>query len=77
MAKLAITETAKRIADECLQFHGGYGYLEGTSIARIYRDTRVATIVGGASEVMRDIIAQSAVDAVELESINDRRTRGL
>ncbi len=66
MAKLKATEVANRIVDECLQLHGGYGYSDTSAIARMYRDARLATIVGGASEVMRDIIAQAAVDGMEL-----------
>ena len=57
MAKLKATELANRVVDECLQFYGGYGYLEKSSIARMYRDTRVRTIAGGTSEIMREIIA--------------------
>jgi alkylation response protein AidB-like acyl-CoA dehydrogenase len=62
MAKLKATELANRVVDECLQFHGGYGYLEKSSIARMYRDTRVGTIAGGTSEIMREIIAQITID---------------
>jgi acyl-CoA dehydrogenase len=76
MAKLAATEAAKQIADECLQFHGGYGYLEGSAVGRLYADLRVGTIVGGASEVMREIIAQVAVDGLPFHSIADRAPKG-
>jgi acyl-CoA dehydrogenase len=64
MAKLKATELANRVVDECLQFHGGYGYLEDYSIARMYRDTRVGTIAGGTSEIMREIIAQATIDEI-------------
>jgi len=62
MAKLKATELANRVVDECLQFHGGYGYLEKSLIARMYRDTRVGTIAGGTSEIMREIIAKLTLD---------------
>ena len=58
MAKLAATEIAHQIAGEALQLHGGYGYMREYPIERIWRDTRVATIVAGTSEIMREIIAR-------------------
>ncbi|HTL11472.1 MAG TPA: acyl-CoA dehydrogenase family protein [Bdellovibrionota bacterium] len=58
MAKLLATEFSKRAIDECLQFHGGFGYVEEYPIARAYRDARVGTIVAGTSEIMREIIAR-------------------
>ncbi len=64
MAKLAATELGKTVADACLQCFGGYGYMEEYAIARLYRDARVATIVGGTSEIMREIIAKIDIDGV-------------
>ncbi|MGQ9531762.1 MAG: acyl-CoA dehydrogenase family protein [Desulfotomaculales bacterium] len=58
MAKLAATEAAHRIAGEALQLHGGYGYMKEYPIERIWRDTRVGTIVAGTSEIMREIVAR-------------------
>jgi len=58
MAKLFVAETACKIADECLQLHGGMGYCEETFIARVWRDTRLLRIGGGTSEVMRYAIAK-------------------
>ncbi len=58
MAKLYVAEVANRIADECLQVHGGMGYCEETFIARVWRDTRLLRIGGGTSEVMRYAIAK-------------------
>ncbi len=58
MAKLLSTELGKRVADECLQLHGGYGYMEEFPAARMYRDARAATIAGGTSEIMREIISR-------------------
>ena len=62
MAKLKATEVAARIAHECLQLHGASGYLDDSAVARAYRDAPVGTVAGGASEVMRDIIAQALLD---------------
>ena len=64
MAKLLSTELMKKMADTCLQFHGGYGYMDEYLISRIYRDARVGTIVGGTSEIMREIIARLMIDQV-------------
>ena len=72
MAKLAATEALKHVADECLQFHGGEGYLERSPMARLFRDARAATIIGGTSEIMREIIAHVAVDGMAYESIASR-----
>ncbi|WP_134325143.1 acyl-CoA dehydrogenase family protein [Cumulibacter soli] len=58
-AKLFCTEMAGRVADKCLQLHGGYGYVLEYPIAKMYADTRVSRIYGGTSEVMRTIIAKS------------------
>ena len=69
MAKLVSTELGKRVADECLQFFGGYGFMEEYPAARFFRDARAATITAGTSEVMREIIAKVMVDgAVPLEA---------
>jgi alkylation response protein AidB-like acyl-CoA dehydrogenase len=62
MAKLVCTELGKRIADECLQMFGGYGFIEEYPAARFYRDARGNTITGGTSEIMREIIARILFD---------------
>jgi acyl-CoA dehydrogenase len=59
MAKLWITETQTQVMDECLQFFGGYGYMREYPISQLYVDSRVQRIYGGASEVMREIIART------------------
>ena len=59
MAKLWTTENLGRAVDECLQLHGGYGYMLEYPIARLYADARVQRIYGGASEIMKEIIARS------------------
>jgi acyl-CoA dehydrogenase len=58
MAKYWTTEMAFRVADRCLQLHGGYGYCEEYPIARAWRDIRVTRILGGTNEIMRGIIAR-------------------
>ncbi len=68
MAKLMTSEVGKKIADVCLQCFGGYGYMEEYPIARMYRDARVGTIVGGTSQIMREIIAKMVIDEVHYDS---------
>ena len=58
MAKLFTSELANRVAYECLQVFGGYGYIEEYDIARSFRDVRLITIGAGTSEIMREIIAK-------------------
>ena len=58
MAKLYCGELANKVADRCLQFHGGWGYMDEYAISRAWRDMRLITIGGGTSEVMREIIAK-------------------
>jgi alkylation response protein AidB-like acyl-CoA dehydrogenase len=62
MAKLFASEVANRIAYHCLQFYGGYGYMQEFPIERFYRDVRLSPIGGGTSEIMRDIIARRGLD---------------
>jgi acyl-CoA dehydrogenase len=58
-AKLLTTELEGRVVDQCLQFHGGYGYMEEYAISRMYRDARVSRIYGGSNEIMRMLIART------------------
>jgi acyl-CoA dehydrogenase len=58
MAKWWTSDTLCRVVDECLQLHGGYGYMNEYPIARMYADARVGRIYGGANEVMKEIIAR-------------------
>ncbi len=58
MCKLFACETGVKVMDRCLQLHGGYGYMEEYHVGRSYRDNRLNTIGGGASEVMREIISR-------------------
>src|SRR5215213_2460620 len=59
MVKLKVTETAKRVALECMQSMGGYGYASEYGMERHVRNTLASTIYGGASEVQRDIIGKT------------------
>lgn len=61
MAKWWISEMAKRVAAECLQLHGGYGYMEEYEIARRYRDIPVTSIYAGTTEIMKNIIAKKVL----------------
>jgi acyl-CoA dehydrogenase len=59
MVKLLTTELQGKVVDVCLQFHGGYGYMDEYPISRLYRDARISRIYGGSNEIMRMIIAKS------------------
>jgi len=58
MAKWWCSEQQCKVVDECLQLFGGYGYMAEYPIARLYADSRVQKIYGGANEVMKDLIAR-------------------
>lgn len=58
MAKWWTTQMNCQVIDECLQLHGGYGYMLETPIARMYADARVGKIYGGSNEIMKEIIAR-------------------
>lgn len=58
MAKMLTGELQCKVADECLQFYGGYGYMMEYQIAHAYLDARIRRIAGGSSEVMREIISR-------------------
>lgn len=60
-AKYWATDLQWKVADECLQLFGGYGYMEEYPIARLWRDSRVQRIYGGANEVMREIVGKAVV----------------
>ena len=59
MAKYWGSETQNQIINECLQLHGGYGYMLDYPIARLYADSRVQMIYGGSNEIMKELIARS------------------
>lgn len=58
IAKLKAGTLSRQVADVCLQFHGGIGYMEETWVARYFRDSRLTAIGGGADEVMLQVLAR-------------------
>lgn len=58
-AKLHTSEVEMRVTDECVQLHGGAGYMDEYLISRLYTNARVSRIYAGSSEIMREIIARS------------------
>lgn len=63
LAKMVTSETFCRCLDDCLQLHGGYGYMWEYPIARAWADARVGRIAGGTGEIMREIIGRSLLGA--------------
>ncbi|NIZ13533.1 acyl-CoA dehydrogenase family protein [Phaeobacter sp. HF9A] len=61
MAKKFVTETGSKVVDQCLQLHGGYGYLADYGIEKLVRDLRVHQILEGTNEIMRVIVARHLV----------------
>jgi acyl-CoA dehydrogenase len=61
MCKLYCSQAINEIVDECLQLHGGYGFMQEYAIAQLYGDVRAQKIYGGTSEVMKLLIARSLV----------------
>lgn len=62
ISKLRSTKMADEVVNECLQFLGGYGYMEEYPMARLFRDSRLGPIGGGTSEILREIIAKIVID---------------
>ncbi|MCK8784760.1 acyl-CoA dehydrogenase family protein [Roseomonas sp. NAR14] len=58
-AKLVSSELQNRLIDECLQVHGGYGFMSEYAVGRAWADARVARIYGGSSEIMKEIIGRT------------------
>ncbi|WP_296762851.1 acyl-CoA dehydrogenase family protein [Sediminimonas sp.] len=59
MAKYWITDTQGEVLDECLQLHGGYGFMQEYAVAEMWTDARVQRIYGGTNEIMKELIARS------------------
>ena len=57
--KFLTTELQNKVVDKCLQLHGGYGYMREYPIARAWADSRIQTIYGGTSEIMKEIVGRS------------------
>ncbi|MCK9871026.1 acyl-CoA dehydrogenase family protein [Nocardiopsis dassonvillei] len=58
MAKWWTTELCNKVMDRCLQLHGGYGYMMEYPVARAWQDTRIQTIYGGTTEIMKEIVGR-------------------
>ncbi|WP_242119936.1 acyl-CoA dehydrogenase family protein [Aestuariivivens sediminicola] len=65
ISKLKSTKMADEVIYECLQFLGGYGYMEEYPLARLLRDSRLGPIGGGTSEILREILAKICIDKKE------------
>jgi acyl-CoA dehydrogenase len=59
MAKYWVTDTQQQVLDECVQMHGGYGYMNEYLVCRMFADSRVQRIYGGTNEIMKELIARS------------------
>ena len=59
MAKWWITDTQQKVLDECVQLHGGYGYMNEYLVCRLFADSRVQRIYGGTNEIMKELISRS------------------
>ena len=58
-AKLFCSELEARVTDDCVQLHGGNGYMDEYPVSRMYANARISRIYAGTSEIMREIIARS------------------
>ena len=61
MAKYWATDLENKVAGDCLQLHGGWGFMWETNIAKVYASSRVQTIYGGTNEIMKELIARNIV----------------
>jgi acyl-CoA dehydrogenase len=59
MAKWWITDIQQQVMDECVQLHGGYGYMNEYLVCRMFADSRVQRIYGGTNEIMKELISRS------------------
>ena len=59
MAKYWLTDTQGEVLDDCLQLHGGYGYMQEYAVGAMWADARVQRIYGGTNEIMKELIARS------------------
>jgi alkylation response protein AidB-like acyl-CoA dehydrogenase len=67
MAKLYASEMAVRIADDCVQIHGGYGFVKDYPAEKYFRDVKLLTIGEGTSEIQRLVIARQILGASDSE----------
>lgn len=68
ISKLNSTKVADEVIYSCLQFLGGYGYMEEYPLARLFRDSRLGPIGGGTSEILKEVIAKIVIDKKEYRS---------
>ena len=61
MAKYWITDMQQQVIDECVQLHGGYGYMNEYLVTRMFADSRVQRIYGGTNEIMKELISRSVL----------------
>jgi acyl-CoA dehydrogenase len=59
MAKYWVSDTQQEVLDECVQLHGGYGYMNEYLVCRMFADARVQRIYGGTNEIMKELISRS------------------
>jgi acyl-CoA dehydrogenase len=59
MAKYWVTDTQQEVLDECVQLHGGYGYMNEYLVCRMFADSRVQRIYGGTNEIMKEVISRA------------------
>jgi acyl-CoA dehydrogenase len=59
MAKYWVTDTQQEVLDECVQLHGGYGYMNEYLVCRMFADARVQRIYGGTNEIMKEVISRA------------------
>jgi Acyl-CoA dehydrogenases len=62
MVKAYCGELVNEVMYDCLQFHGGFGYIRESAIERMYRDARIQAIGGGATEVMLEEVSKRMID---------------
>lgn len=75
MVKLHCTELSIKIVDTCFQMFGGYAFMDDYPISRAYRDTRISNVVGGTSQIMREILAKIIIDDVRYKKVyNDENS---
>ena len=70
ISKLKSTKVADEVIYNCLQFLGGYGYIEDYPMARMLRDSRLGPIGGGTSEILKEIIAKIVIDKKEYRPVS-------
>ena len=59
MAKWWVTDMQQQVLDECVQLHGGYGYMNEYLVCRMFADARVQRIYGGTNEIMKELISRA------------------